>query len=72
MGMDLDLSYRILDEGVSAYKQVSYVDEQGIQRQGAKNLVKGALAQVCGECTKWSIPQWYKPHCREIRPNIQR
>ena len=56
MGMELDLSYSILDEGVSAYRTVSYTDESGKQRQGAKNLVEGALAQFVDNVKGGAFP----------------
>jgi hypothetical protein len=56
MGMELDLSYRILDEGVSAYRTVSYTDDSGKQRQGAKNLVEGALAQFVDNVKGGAFP----------------
>ena len=57
MGMELDLSYRILDEGVSAYQTVTYTDDKGRQRQGAKNLVQGALAQFVDNVKSGAFPR---------------
>jgi hypothetical protein len=44
MGLNLDLNYRIIDEGVSAYKQVKVTDEYGRVKTQAKNLSESALA----------------------------
>ena len=44
LGLNLDLNYRIVDEGVSAFKLTSKKDKYGRTTKIAKNLEEGALA----------------------------
>ena len=44
LGLNLDLNFRIIDEGVSAFKEVIEVDDYGRERKIAKNLSESALA----------------------------
>ena len=56
LGLDLDLEYRIVDEGVSAFKLTTKVDEYGRTKKIAKNLQEGALADFVEVVKKGRFP----------------